>query len=211
LYVKGHNRVLKTNTLVEQQDDISELINTIRSGKAGRDKVLTQLYHDQSVRHQLRATLIKYGGDAADFDHILNTTLMQFVKTVMKKRDLTINSSLTSYLCAIAKYIWFHEIKKNSLHQTEDIESQFDLTDNNSPEKLLLKQGKISALHALLNILGKNCREVLLHWANGFSMKEIADIMNYKSDMMARKKKYKCFKELMDYLKENPEIKNALT
>ena len=49
-----------------------------------------------------------------------------------------------------------------------------------------------------------------MHWANGYSMKEIAVLMDYKSDMMAKKKKYKCFKELLNYIEKHPEIKNVL-
>ncbi len=196
--------------MIEHQVDIAELLRQVRSGKAGRDAVIARLYRDDKLRNAIRVALKKYGASHQDFDHIFNTTLMQFMKTIMKNPDMTITSSLNTYLCGVAKYTWFHETKKRGRHIAEDIDELPDISDSTTPEKLLLDQGKKGLLHGLLAVLGKNCKEVLLHWANGFSMNEIAAIMNYKSDMMARKKKYQCFKELMAYLKDNPEIKNAL-
>ena len=41
-------------------------------------------------------------------------------------------------------------------------------------------------------------------------MEEIAKMLNYKSFKMAKKKKYECFKQLLKYLDQNPQIKMAL-
>ena len=100
--------------------------------------------------------------------------------------------------------------KKEIRLRTEDIDDQYDISSDTTPESLLFDQTKIEQLNDLLGKLGKNCKEVLMYWANGYSMKEIAEMMGYKSDNMAKKKKYKCFKELLDYLEQHPEIKNTL-
>ena len=83
--------------------------------------------------------------------------------------------------------------------------------------KMVLRQSdyywtsqKLTTLKACWIVWGKNCKEVLMLWAYGYKMKEIANIMNYKSDNMAKKKKYKCFKELLEFLEQNPEAKSAL-
>ena len=69
---------------------------------------------------------------------------------------------------------------------------------------------EMTLLHSLLETLGKNCKEVLLLWGNGYKMRDIADIIGYKSEEMAKKKKYQCFKTLLIYLEQNPEIKKSL-
>lgn len=196
--------------MIETHTNIEEVVSIIRSGKQGRDQIITSLFKDAMLRQSIRAVVLKYGGREEDVSHIFNTTLMQFVKTVMKNPNPSISSGLHTYLCGIAKYSWFHETKRRGKNLAEDIEDHRELSDGISPENLMIDQSKFSLLHGLLDRLGKNCKEVLLHWANGFSMVEIAKMMNYKSDMMARKKKYKCFKELMEYMRLHPEIKEAL-
>lgn len=185
-------------------------MNKIRSGKAGRDEIIGMLYSDEVLRSKIGLIVKKYGGQAADFEDVFNTSLMQFIKTVLKKREMVINSSIHAYICGIAKFVWMNHSKKLNRIQTENIDDQYDIQTDGTPESLLLDQTKADLLNDLLGHLGKNCKEVLLLWSNGYSMKEIAKVMNYKSDNMAKKKKYKCFKELLDYLEKHPEIKNTL-
>lgn len=182
----------------------------IRSGKAGRDEVIGILYYDEVLRNKIRMVINKYGGKTSDFEEVFNTALMQFVKTVIKNKDMVISNTLHSYICGIAKFVWMNKSKKENKIRTEDIDDQYDISSDTTPESLLLDQSKIENLNELLEKLGKNCKEVLMYWANGYSMKEIADLMGYKSDNMAKKKKYKCFKELLDFLEKNPEVKKAL-
>ncbi len=194
--------------MIDSSIDISEVLKKSRSGKSGRDEVITMLYHDFILRSKIESVVLKHGGQKSDFDTVLNNVLMQFLKTVIKNKDLEINSSLHAYICGIARYNWLNETKKESKHRSENIEDQYDLSSDITPETLLINQGKIKLLEKLLSKLGKNCKEVLMYWANGYSMDEIADMMGYKSNMMARKKKYKCFQELLAFVEENPDIKN---
>lgn len=196
--------------LIDTKLDIEVLISKIRSGKTGRDEVIGLLYYDEVLKQKIKMVVLRYGGQQQDIDEVFNTTLMQFVKTVVKNKEMEINSSLYGYLSGIAKYVWMNASKKEKKNRSEDIDDQFDIQSDTTPETLLLDQSKVDQLRGLLEKLGRNCKEVLMHWANGYSMKEIAEMMNYKSDNMAKKKKYKCFKELLNYLEENPEIKNAL-
>ena len=196
--------------MIDPGIDTSKILSKVRSGKAGRDEIITMLYNDQVLRSKIESIVMKYGGKKSDVHTIFNNVLIQFVKTVVKNRDLNIQSSLHAYLCGIAKFNWLNEYKKEEKHKTEDIDDQYDLSSDVTPESLLIKQGRLDLLKEVLLGLGRNCKEVLMYWANGYSMQEIADMMDYKSDMMARKKKYKCFKELLSYLEANPQIKTVL-
>lgn len=209
-YFAGHKSQRIAHFMVTPSYTAAELIARARSGKAGRDAVLTTLYQDQKLRDAIFATVYKFGGKKEDAETVLVNTLMQFVKTIIKRSDFEMTSSLQAYLCGIAKFTWFKESKAQQKAQTETLDRTVEFAHTETPEKLILNQSRANVLHALLKHLGANCKEVLMHWANGYSMKEIATMMDYKSDMMARKKKYKCFKELMIYLQQHPQIKEAL-
>ena len=196
--------------MVETIKDIKAILSKIRSGKPGRDEVIAKLYYDEVLRNKIRAVVSQYGGQKVDFDDTFNIALMQFIKTVVKNKEMVITTSIHSYVCGIAKYVWMKKFKKENKILVEDIDNQYDIKSDTTPESLLVDQAKIEELNDLLQKLGKNCKEVLMYWANGYSMKEVAAMMGYKSDNMAKNKKYKCFKELLDYLENNPEVKNAL-
>jgi len=65
-------------------------------------------------------------------------------------------------------------------------------------------------LQKVLSVIAGRCKEVLMLWAAGHSMKEVAKELQYKSDGMARKKKSECMKELLTYLYNHPKVKEQL-
>ena len=190
---------------------VSQTLNDIRSGKAGRDRVLVRLYKDEKLRLGMRSVILKMGGTHENFNEIFSTTLMQFVKTVIQRPDLIIKNELNTYIIAIAKYVWLaNRRKEDKSYEGDDHRREEDDRWENCPESLVIKKEKILLLEGLMEKLGKNCKEVLIHWANGYRMKEIAEIMGYKSADMAKKKKYQCFKALLTYIENNPHVKSAL-
>ncbi len=188
----------------------ADTLAAIRSGKEGRDKVLTYLYHNERLRNSIQSVVYKMGGTQENFKDIFANTLMQFVKTVVNKPDLEIRHEMNTYITSIAKYLWLADKRKENKYSHTEIESDIEEEWEDGPETLILKKEKIYLLDGLLGQLGKNCKEVLMYWANGFKMKEIAEMLQYKSADMAKKKKYKCFKALLSYLENNPNIKAAL-
>lgn len=196
--------------MIQESQDIAALLDQIRSGKEGRDAVISQLYYDQSLIKRVHAVIYKYGGNKEDFDEVFNQSLMQFVKSVVRNREMVISTDVHSYISGISKFVWLGELKKRGKHTTANIDDQYDLADDYTPETLLIDHSKKEIITTLLERLGRNCKEVLLHWANGYKMAEIADIMKYKSEGMVRKKKYQCFKELLSIIETNPQIKTIL-
>ncbi|GLR17714.1 sigma-70 RNA polymerase sigma factor region 4 domain-containing protein [Portibacter lacus] len=189
--------------------DKDNLLELIRSGKAGRDEALVYLYHDQKLRNSFKKMIRNQGWQASNFDSIFNNSLILFASTVIRRPDFELTSDLRNYIIVIGKNTFIKE-RKGKLSTVELEEHQEMWIDYEVPEKLMIDFEQKQLVEELLDKLGKNCREVLSLWANSYNMKEIADAMNYKSDMMARKKKYQCLKELVDYVSERPHLKSLL-
>lgn len=176
-----------------------------------RDKAVRQLYQDTKLRSICISLVKKSGGSHDEAVENFHNSLIQFTKTVMKNSDLNIHASLSTYIAAIARYAWYSQLrdKKRKLEMEQKIKQEKTILGGNV-EGLLIRSEKAQVLRKLLARLGTNCKEVLLHWANGFSMKEIAELMNYKSDGMAKKKKHQCMKSLLAIIQERPDIKQML-
>ncbi|MEE9439511.1 MAG: sigma-70 family RNA polymerase sigma factor, partial [Saprospiraceae bacterium] len=145
-----------------------------------------------------------------DYDFVLGESLLRFIKTVIKNKNFKLRSSIPTYLAGIAKYVCLETQRKEKKHKNADFKYNQQVELSPSPEEIIIDFEKKILIRSLLPKLGKNCKEVLMYWANGYKMKEIAEMMDYKSEGMAKKKKHICFKALLEYVVENPEVKNLL-
>ncbi|MEZ4950376.1 MAG: sigma-70 family RNA polymerase sigma factor [Saprospiraceae bacterium] len=195
---------------METLGDIDEVISQIRSGKKGRDKIIKALYYNEKLRADLRSVVFKYGGNEDDLEMIFNTSIMQFIKTVINKRDFEIASTIPIYILGVARFLWFGELRSRNRYKTEEITDDNDFPTDITPEELLIDFNRKEMIDKLLSVLKQNCKEVLMYWANGYSMNEISQLMGYKSEGMAKKKKHFCLKELLLYIERNPHIKKIL-
>jgi len=196
--------------LIEANKNIDSIISRIRSCKKDRDEVIKKLYYNKALRSMILSMILNKGGKVEDFNSIFNTSIMQFIKTVVKNKDFKINKSVNGYILGISKYIWYAELRLNAKTRVEPVETFFSLASEITPESLVIDFDKKETINKLLVNLGKNCKEVLMYWANGYKMKEIAKLVGYKSEGMAKKKKHICFKELMIFLDKNPHLKSIL-
>lgn len=191
-------------------EDTTLICAKLRSGKKGRDEVINLLYKDEKLRKSITTLVMRGGGSIEDAQSVFNLALIQFVKTVVKRQDLKIDSSISSYIVGVAKFVWYKEVRQKVKHRTQPLEGGIDAIDPIAPESLVLSDEKNNLLKSLLNQLGKNCKEVLMHWANGYKMEQIAKMMNYQSAGMAKKKKYQCMKQLLAFVAKHPQVKEAL-
>jgi len=152
-------------------------LKEVRAGKERRDATIRQLYYDQNLRGIIRSLVMKKGGSIDDFDLVFNTALMQFIKTVVKNRELKINSSINNYIIGIAKYVWYKELAQKSKTRFDSIDQYYDLATDSTPESLVIRHHQKELISELLGQIGKNCKEVLMYWANGYKMTEIAKLL----------------------------------
>ena len=195
---------------MKDSENIDFLVSKIISGKSGRDEIIKLLYYDNVLRRKINTITKNILDNSHEEDIIFNTSILRFVSSIVKNQNIEITASVHSYICGIAKYICLNNIKKAKKQRFENLDEIAEIEMNLTPETTLIDQQRSENLFKLLNGLNKNCREVLMYWANDYSMIEIAEVMGYKSDMMARKKKYQCYKQLVKILESRPEIKNFL-
>ncbi|MBK8450317.1 MAG: sigma-70 family RNA polymerase sigma factor [Saprospiraceae bacterium] len=191
---------------------IQEIIQGIRGTEKNRAAVVHQIYKDSRLKQSIKQYVLNHFGNAEDADILFDDMIVQFIKSVFSNREFKIEGDLSAYLMGIAKHLWFAESKKRmKLKHLVAIDNlDFINPDENSLDEILGSE-KRTILQSVLDKIGKNCKEVLMYWANGFSMDEIASKLDYKSEGMVRKKKSICLKELIQLVQHNPDIKLALT
>lgn len=191
---------------------ISEILIGIRGVEKDRAAVVRAIYNDAKLRNTVKSYVLSHYGSQEDAAIVFDDMIVQFIKTVFSKPELQIEGELAAYLMGIAKHLWYGESKKRmKMKQWDSIENKDFVDQDTISIDQILSDEKRTLLLNVLSHIGKNCKEVLMYWANGYAMDEIAQKLNYKSEGMVRKKKSVCLKELTTIIQLRPEIKKALS
>jgi RNA polymerase sigma factor (sigma-70 family) len=92
---------------------------------------------------------------------------------------------------------------KNSVHRTISVtETLFQLSDSaKSTVQQMIEQTDWVILKQKLNEIGDNCKQMLLHWADGNSDKQIAELMEYKTADVVKTSRLRCLEKLRQLYK----------
>jgi len=189
--------------------DQKELLRKIRSTSDDRKQVIEMIAKNTELGNAIRSYVLSNSGSSDDATMVFHDSIIDFIKKVFTDHSFELSSTVDSYIFGIAKNKWYgilksRKFKSDSLDEVLVREGEETIFAN------INQKEKSAILKNVLQRLSGNCREVLMYWAGGYSMEEIAIILNYKSAGMARKKKCLCMKELVDWLEEHPHLKNEL-
>lgn len=192
--------------------NLADCFQRIQKSSTERNELLVSIHNNLQLRNTIKSYLKSKGATDIELDHLYNETLVALIKTgFATKNILNLTGDLEPYLMGIARNLWYQECKKRKREiSLPEVISHQTADDQPVAEEIFLTKERYALLHDVLEKLRSNCRAVLMHWANGFSMTEIAEKLGYQSEGMARKKKSQCLAELNDFLFQNPHIKLQL-
>ncbi len=177
----------------------------LRQSASYREEVCKSIYQDESLLSNVQKYVLTHGGSTTDAEEIFQESVVRFFKKIMKEEDFKIEKTINSYIFGICKLTFLSTFKKAGkpisiddpeliLENTADLEEPLNFFNNETLYALVLEKSS------------DTCKKVLTYWAYNFKMTKIAELMNYKSEMMARKKKYECIQKMVDFIKSNPRL-----
>ncbi|HLF65781.1 MAG TPA: sigma-70 family RNA polymerase sigma factor [Saprospiraceae bacterium] len=177
-----------------------DFVREIRKGGAALERAtdgLYRTYRDPALT-KVKSYLRFRAGIEDDAVDVLQDA---FLVMVDKIKDGGYNEgSLLHFWIGITRGLLRNKLKRDARTDLIEDNSKYDQADFESPEYLLLGDEKRQMLDRALSNLGERCKKVLLMWAGGYSMEEIAKALELSSEAMARKTKYKCKNQLMELL-----------
>ena len=153
-----------------------------------RERTLERIYAKAYplVRHYVR----EHGGTDDDAKDIFQEALITFYEKAVFDQ-LTLTSSVSTYLMGISKNLWRQELAKRSrqasLSETEEVVEEPDV-DTDQPTV---------ALMAFVEQLGETCKSILVSFYYfGQRLEQIATQHGYRSVRSATVQKFKCLERL---------------
>jgi len=175
----------------------SEYVAALRTGGLSRDRATDSLYRRDSKKAV--STLQRYVGyNSSQHDEVRDLAQDAFVVMVEKICGKGYNDgSLLHFWIGIAKGLLRNKVKRDARMNLTDDPMQFDGKDVESPESIMISQQQREFLDSKLDLIGEKCKRVLMMWARGYSMREITLELDFSSETMTRKTKFKCKQKLV--------------
>lgn len=188
-----------------------DLLNYIRASAPKREAAVHYLLQDSKIESRILKFVLQNSGDKDDAKMIFHDAIIAFMKHIIKNPEFQLKQSHESYILGIAHNLWISKLRKRKLKLSSETPEELKLVDKeNIAIDLLLKGELKDTLSTILSKMRQRCKEVLLYWADGYKMKEIAEMLGYKSEGMVRKKKSECLKELYTFLSNNQELVKSI-
>lgn len=191
--------------------DSSKILTLLRSTPEDRKRAIVSIAEHKKLKLDTERYVIKNSGTIDDATMIFHDAIVVFTKKVFLDKNLTITNNIEAFIYGIVRNLWLNELRKRSKHLTEELDTNTnEKVDSTDIFEALSKKEDIAALRSVMTKLGSKCKEVLIYWAGGYSMKEIAKKLDYASEGMVRKKKHHCYKSLVELIQKHPHFKHKL-
>ncbi|MCA0397656.1 MAG: sigma-70 family RNA polymerase sigma factor [Bacteroidetes bacterium] len=178
------------------------LVAAIREGR-NLNHAISFLYRQHSDK--LSSFLMKYGASEEQAQDVFQDTVVAYID-IAKKDSYRLDAKIGTFLAAIAKNIWFNELKKKERSTAREklYEKGRDQVEEDVSHFIQEREMK-QELHGLLAKLDEPCRKVLLlFYFENLSMKEMLEHLPYENEQVVRNKKYKCLQAFTAMVKNHP-------
>lgn len=192
-----------------------ETTSLISSIKRGGDKgaiALDRIYRDYDYKAYLNQIIKNTSLDLASINDVVHDSFLIFRRNV-RKGKVNKDVNIPVYITSIAKNIIQNKQRKKNLLNADPIEnphsSVYGVQD--SVDTFYFQKESKKVLDAFLMKLNDKCKDLLKLWKLNYSYDEIAEELNLANREIAKKRKFRCFKKLIEEVEDFPELKVFLS
>jgi RNA polymerase sigma factor (sigma-70 family) len=165
-----------------------------------REKAFSKLY---GLYPKIEALIVSKGGQKQDASDVFQEALI-ILNRNLEKSDFKLTSSFYTYIYSVSRFIWKDTQKKFSKQELHNLNN----TEIEHFHSVLEEKKYQLAENAFLE-LGNRCQQLLkLFYHKAMSFKDIANVMQFKSEKIAKNQKYKCLTKAKDIFRSNNPIQS---
>jgi len=174
--------------------------NLIEFIKKDNETVIKRLYNDHKKGFLLFAT--RYDLSADDVLDVYQDAIIALIENAKKGKIDALNSSISTYLFSIGKFMIFQKLKKGkktfAMEDFSHLEYESEVYDEEETNLQVL------ALQKAFHQLGDQCRKILrLFYYEEKKLDDIQKELNYSNKDVLKSQKSRCLKQLKELTKEN--------
>lgn len=184
-----------------------ELLNGIQ-----RNDTIVLQYIYKNFYSKINFFIKKNSGDEDDANDVFQEAII-IIYRKLKANDLVLDCTFETYLYSICRFLWLKQLEKRKLEK-EKIKDNHEYNDDiydDGLEKVADLNERYRLYQKHFANLGKDCQKVLQLYFDKVPLKNIAQIMGFKSEKYAKKRKFKCKEYLIKSVKQDLEYQNILS
>ncbi len=186
----------------------AELLAAMRT-QNGLDKAIRSMYRNYYA--MTRSYILKNSGQPEDAEDIFQEVVITFIDIVQKNKFRG-ESSIRTFLYSLARHAWLNELKKRGSTRIRDEKfGKSRETVDIDAANIISNRESMNLLMKTIEKLGETCKKILLaFYFENRPVKEILEALNYENEQVVRNKKYKCLKQLEQWVNDEPQLAQNL-
>jgi len=181
------------------------------SGIQRNDTIVLQ-YIYKNFYSKINFFIKKNSGDDDDANDIFQEAIIIMYRK-LKANELVLDCGFETYLYSVSRFLWLKQLEKRKLEK-EKIKDNHEYNDDiydDGLEKVVDLNERYKLFQSHFANLGKDCQKILQLYFDKVPLKNIAQIMGFKSEKYAKKRKFKCKEYLIKSIKQDLEYKSILS
>ena len=156
---------------------------------------------------KIESFLVGKGGNPDHVQDVFQEAMIVICQKV-RKGGLTLTCSFSTYLFAVCKNIWMHDLRRYRYHPLGD-SSLENLSEEPEPDEEM--RDKLKELYRYhFSMLSEDCKKLLRLHFNRVPLADIQRIFGYSSEHYTSDRKYRCKKSLYNRIKNDPQYKKIM-
>lgn len=153
-------------------------------------RILYQLYP------KIESLVLSKGGQKQDASDVFQESLIILYRN-LEKNNFTLTSSFYTYLYSVSRFVWSDMQKKEAKLPTNAINE-----NEATIEQSIYEEKQFQLAEYAFSELGERCKKLLLmFYHKHMSFRDIAKVMQFSSEKIAKNQKYKCLTKARDIYK----------
>lgn len=184
-----------------------DLLNGIRRN----DTIVLQFIY-KNFYSKINFFIKKNSGDDDDANDIFQEAIIIIFRK-LKANELVLDCTFETYLYSVCRFLWLKQLDKRKVEK-EKIKDNHEYHDDiydDGLEKVVDLNERYRLYQKHFTNLGKDCQKVLQLYFDKVPLNNIAQIMGFKSEKYAKKRKFKCKEYLIKNIKQDLEYNKILS
>lgn len=177
-----------------------------------RNDTIVLQYIYKNFYSKINFFIKKNSGDDDDANDVFQEAIIIMYRK-LKANELVLDCSFETYLYSVCRFLWLKQLEKRKVEREkikDNHEYNDDIYDDNL-EKIADLNERYRLYQKHFVNLGKDCQKVLQLYFDKVPLKNIAQIMGFKSEKYAKKRKFKCKEYLIKSIKQDLEYSKILS
>lgn len=170
-----------------------KILELFKNGK--RSKAFKELYR---LYPRIEKLILSKDGKKSDAQDVFQEALI-ILNRNLEKSDFKLTSSLYTYLYSVSRFVWKDTQKQFSKKELQNLN-----TEEVSIFSSVLEEQKYQFAEKAFSELGERCQQLLQRfYLKKMSFKDIAEVMQFRNEKIAKNQKYKCLQKAKDIYRTN--------